>query len=68
MNWILLIAGDNFYPSADTGDWIGCFPTVEAAKSKVTSAEEDRVIINGRKYDWYDIVDLRDWVTGDGNG
>ena len=66
MNWILLIAGDNYYPSADTGDWIGCFPTVDEAKSKVT-LENYRVIISGRKYDWYEIVDLRDWVIGDGN-
>ena len=31
----LLIAGDCYYPSADTGDWIGCFSTYEEAKAQV---------------------------------
>jgi len=31
----LLIAGDNYYPSADTGDWVGCFSTYEEAKAQV---------------------------------
>ena len=84
MNWFLLIAGDCYYPQADTGDWIGCFPTFDAANSKVTLIEHKRTItkgkkkgeeelthttyiVNGREYDWYEIVDLRDWVIGDGN-
>jgi hypothetical protein len=29
----LLIAGD-YYPSGDTGDWIGCFSTYEEAKEQ----------------------------------
>jgi hypothetical protein len=85
MNWFLLIAGDNFYPEADTRDWIGCFPTFDAARAQVTNIDHKRTItkgakkgqeevthtshsINGREYDWFDIVDLRDWVTGNGNG
>jgi len=80
-NWYLLIAGECYYPNADTGDWIGCFPTMDAAKSKVTNIEHKRTItkgekkgqeevthttyvVNGRKCDWYEIVDLRDWVNG----
>jgi hypothetical protein len=31
----LLIAGDCYYPSSDTGDWIGCFETYEEAKAQV---------------------------------
>lgn len=85
MNWFLLIAGDCYYPQADTGDWIGCFPTFDAARAQVTNIDHKRTItkgakkgqeevthtshsINGREYDWFDIVDLRDWVTGNGNG
>ena len=37
----LLIAGENFYPSRDTGDWIGCFSTYEEAKAQVTSMNMD---------------------------
>ena len=35
MKTYLLIAGDNYYPSADTGDWVGCFSTYEEAKAQV---------------------------------
>lgn len=79
MNWFLLIAGDCYYPQADTGDWIGCFPTFDAARAQVTNIDHKRTItkgkrkgeeevthtshsINGREYDWFDIVDLREWV------
>ena len=84
MNWFLLIAGDCYYPQADTGDWIGCFPTFDAARAQVTNIDHKRTItkgkkkgqeevthtshsINGREYDWFDIVDLREWV-GVANG
>lgn len=33
----LLIAGDYYYPSADTDDWIGCFETYEAAEKHLQS-------------------------------
>ena len=79
MNWFLLIAGDNHYPEACTGDWIACFPTFDDAKAQVTDVVHKRTItkgkrkgeeevihtsysINGREYDWFDIVDLRGWV------
>ena len=82
MNWFLLIAGDCYYPQADTGDWIGCFPTFDAARAQVTDVVHKRTItkgvkkgqqevthtshsINGREYDWFDIVDLREWVGGE---
>ena len=35
MKTYLLIAGEHFYPSADTGDWVGCFSTYEEAKAQV---------------------------------
>lgn len=31
----LLIAGEGYYPSSGTDDWIGCFETCEEAKSQV---------------------------------
>ena len=69
----LLIAGDYYYPSADTGDWIGCFETHEEAKAQVEVKKETSklfrngrtyYVVNGhgdRKFDWYEIVDLRCW-------
>jgi len=51
----LLIAGDNYYPSADTGDWKGCFETYEEAKEYLET-------IDKKYYDWYEIVDLREWA------
>jgi len=82
MNWFLLIAGDCYYPQAYTGDWIGCFPTFDAARAQVTDVVHKRTItkgkrkgeeevthtshsINGREYDWFEIVDLREWVGGE---
>ena len=50
----LLIAGDQYYPSAYTGDWVKCFETYEEAKEYYESL--------GDHYDWYEIVDLREWT------
>ena len=76
----LLIAGDNYYPSGGTGDWIGKFETREEIEKNVETRyleyfftkgprkgqlkEKARlgVTIFGIKYDWYEIVDLRDWL------
>jgi len=77
--YFLLMAGDNQYPEAYTGDWIGCFSTFDEAKSKVSFVEHKRKIlfgalkgkeeithssyqINGKNFDWYDIIDLQDWI------
>ncbi len=54
----LLIAGDNYYPSAYTDDWIACYETKEEAQEKweeISSKSKYR-------YDWYKIVDLRKWM------
>ena len=48
----LLIAGDKYYPSSRTGDWRGCFETYEKAEEKLKEYD----------YDWYEIVDLREWT------
>ena len=52
----LLIAGYNYYPSADTGDWIACYETLEEANI----VKDD--FARNRDYDWYEIVDLREWA------
>lgn len=65
----LLIAGDDYYPGGGTSDWIGCFATKEEIYVKeldntytfgppITGYE-----IGGNEYDWYEIVDLRDWTN-----
>ena len=54
----LLIAGDNCYPLSGTGDWIACYETKEEAEEKweeISSKSKYR-------YDWYEIVDLREWM------
>ena len=49
----LLIAGDNYYPHQDTGDWRGCFETYELAEAHLKTLYD---------WDWYEIVDLREWM------
>ena len=48
MKTYLLIAGDNYYPSADTGDWIGCFSTYEEAKAQVEVKERHDYYTKGK--------------------
>lgn len=52
----LLIVGDQYYPSSGTGDWRGCFKSI--AEAEIHLALKDP-----SSYDWYRIVDLRDWVN-----
>jgi hypothetical protein len=78
MKHYLLIAGDQYYPFSGTGDWKGCYETYEEAKEEVIAVTVakyqskrfgDEVIskysIRGADYDWYEIVDLRDWMRND---
>lgn len=60
----LLIAGDYYYPSPHTGDWVGCFSTYEEAKAQVEPKKTKGYTVNGWEwgYDWYEIVDLREWT------
>jgi len=53
----LLIVGDNYYPSAYTGDWVACYATEEEAKEKWEELSKDKY-----SNDWYEIVDLREWM------
>jgi len=67
----LLIAGEQYYPESGTGDWVACFETYEEAKEEVvkvtvpryrSSKMDDKYCIRGANYDWYNIVDLREWM------
>ena len=69
MKYYLLIAGENYYPSRRTGDWIGCFETYEEALNQVKIEKYDfrgqvceSYTVNGSDRDWYEIVDLREWT------
>lgn len=60
----LLIAGDCYYPSSGTGDWIDCYETVEEAREEIeyNNHRINTYKIRGRMFEWYDIVDLREWT------
>ena len=53
----LLIAGYNYHPEQGTGDWIGCYKTEEEAKKYW-----DELKMGQATLEWYEIVDLRDWM------
>jgi hypothetical protein len=53
----LLIAADNECYSAGTEDWRGCFETEEQALEIAKKINQD----------WFLIVDLRKWMTGELN-
>lgn len=67
MKYYLLIAGSWYYPSSSTGDWIDTFETSEEAKHKVSAGiglmGKDAFFIDNREYDWYEIIDLREWIN-----
>ena len=79
MKYYLLIAGEDYYPSHRTGDWIGCFETYEEALSQIEVKKHhqyytkgknkgeikdtyESYVVNGSECDWYEIVDLREWI------
>jgi len=46
MKYFLLIAGDNYYPSGDTGDWIECYETYEEALNTITEIPKNGRMVN----------------------
>lgn len=66
MKLFLLIAGYDYYPGHGTSDWKQCFTTKKEAEDKVTKANSDfggtGWVINDIEYDWYEIIDLREWI------
>lgn len=70
MKFFLLLAGQDYYPQWETNDWIKTYQTLEEAQNQVKEIpnrygyanEENSYKINGTTYDWYKIVDLREWI------
>lgn len=65
MKPFLLIAGYDYYPCVGTGDWIRCFSTEEEALSCIVTTSDsysNTHTIDNCSYDWYHIVDLREWM------
>ncbi len=66
MKKYLLIAGDEYYPSGGIMDWKGLFETREEIKIEVLSVKPPIYLINGERYEWFEIVDLeRVLATGE---
>jgi hypothetical protein len=68
MKKFLLLAGDHYYPRGGTDNWIGCFATREEAEAQVFVAKEPFYgimikMVNGKPVDWYEIVDLEEWMN-----
>lgn len=69
MKPFLLIAGFGYYPEAGTRDWRGCYASYEETQAKIKEephelrARTRSYIIDGTRYDWYEIVDLREWMN-----
>lgn len=65
--YFLLIAGQTYYPSQGTDDWLGCYETMEEAESCVIHTGSHKYpefkINNIDQYHWYKIVDLRNWIN-----
>lgn len=52
---------------AGYGEWIACYETEEAAMKEVeiikgNSGSRDTYKVKNDEYDWYDIIDLRNWT------
>lgn len=55
--WFLLIAGIDYYPSQDTGDWGRTYATREEALTVLAALRSP-----DSRFEWGTIVDLRAWV------
>jgi hypothetical protein len=53
--YFLLIAGDQYYPCSGTRDWKETFETYAEAE----------IAAEAMSCDWYDIVDLQQWIGSD---
>ena len=63
MKRFLLIAGDSYYPSSGTGDWLGTYDSKDDIPTITRLSDEyHRFEIEGfGKFDWYTEVDLHNW-------
>lgn len=60
-----LFAGASYYPGGGMRDFIDSFETLEAADEYVKENNHDRdsYSYHGRKWDWYHICDIRDYMA-----
>ena len=62
----LLIAGYDHYPWSGTGDWKACYESYAEAREQVEVISKKGYSLYGidgiDNYDWYEIVDLREWT------
>jgi hypothetical protein len=68
-NWFALFAGSDYYPAGGSGDFVACFPSREEAEGQVVETRSnafEKYIVAGAKRDWYEIVDLREWIAESG--
>jgi hypothetical protein len=56
----LLTAGDNYYPRSGDGNWQGVFRTKEEAEKEGMELLKENW--HTASYDWYEIIDLSEWV------
>ena len=63
IKYYLLMAGEAYYPERGTGNWIDAYETMKEAEAQVSKITNNLYMIDGKKYDWYNIVDLRPWIT-----
>lgn len=61
--YFLLIAGETYYPERGSENWIDAYETMEEAETQVTKINNHLYKIDGKDYNWYNIVDLRPWIT-----
>lgn len=57
MKKYLLIGGPDYYPVGGTHEWIDVYATREEAESHAQRLIKDAI-------EWYEIVDLEKWMTG----
>ena len=58
------MAGYREASDTSTGDWVACYETEEEAREEVKENDGAtfKFEVKGERYDWYDIIDLRDWT------
>ena len=57
MKRYLLLAGYDYYPAYSTGDWVGCYETVEEAEEVWNKMKDEEY-----PCEWHEIVDLMEWM------
>lgn len=56
------MAGYDYYPGHGTEDWNGTYESYDAASAKVKIIDLHKCKIDDCEYDWFEIIDLKDWI------